>query len=40
MFLSLCHKSHSSADAYDLFRILDNQQKKDKVLPTDIDVKE
>ena len=39
MILSLCHSSHSSADAYDLFRVLDNQQKKDKILPTDIDVK-
>jgi len=40
MFLSLCHSSHSSADAYGLFRVLDNQQKKDKILPADIDVKQ
>ena len=40
MFLSLCHSSHSSADAYDLFRVLDNQQKKDKILPADTDVKQ
>jgi aminopeptidase N len=39
MFLSLCHSSHSSVDANDLFRILDNQQKKDKILPADMDVK-
>ena len=39
MFLSLCHSSHSSAEAYDLFRVLDNQQKKDKILPADTDIK-
>ena len=38
MFLTLCHAS--SADAYDLFRVLDNQQKKDKILPADKDVKQ
>jgi aminopeptidase N len=31
--------SHSSADANDLFRVLDKQQKKDKILPADMDVK-
>ena len=40
MFLSLCHSSHSSADAYDLYRVLDNQQKEDKMVPVDIDVKQ
>jgi len=40
MFFSLCHSSHSSADAYDLLRVLDNQQKQDKILPADIDVKQ
>jgi len=40
MFLSLCHSSDSSADAYDLFRVLDNQQKKNKILPADTDVKQ
>jgi hypothetical protein len=35
-----CHSSHSSADAYGLFTVLDNQQKKDKILPADIDVKQ
>ena len=35
MFLSLCHSSHSSADAYDY-----NQQKEDKILPADIHVKQ
>jgi len=39
MFLSLCHSSHSNADANDLFRVLDKQQKKDKILPVDMDVK-
>ena len=35
MFLSLCHSSGSSADAYDY-----NQQKEGKILPADIDVKQ
>jgi hypothetical protein len=40
MFLSLCQSSHSSADGYGLLRVLDNQQKKDKILPADIDDKQ
>jgi aminopeptidase N len=39
VFLSLCHSSHSSADPDDLFRVLDNQQKEDKILPADMDIK-
>ena len=40
LFLSLCHSSDSSANAYGLLRVLVNQQKKDKILKADIDVKQ
>jgi hypothetical protein len=37
MFLSLCHSSDSSVDG--LLTVLDNEQKKNKIQPADIDIK-